>query len=333
MAKELFCHVCDDYKEVVIVQQKEVYPVKGENIEITANVCKCSTCGTELFDMEIDKRNMEVAFDLYRKKNGLLSPLEIQRIREMYGISQRSFSKLLRWGDITMNRYETGAIQDKPHNNTLLLLKNPHNMLDILNNNSGILTPSKEKKLRERIDDLLSEKAMTKIEESIFNIIDSREDIYTGFKRFDFEKFKSLVLIFSLNEDKLFKTKLMKLLWYVDNLYFKMQTVSITGLQYARLPRGPVVEKRNLLLGLLEEQNIVQLIEDDETSGEYLVPILDMNEVELDDDELYLAKLVSDKFKQFNCKSISDYSHKELAWQEVKTGSLIPYSYAKYIEI
>jgi hypothetical protein len=59
-------------------------------------------------------------------------------------------------------------------------------------------------------------------EKAIFNIIDSREDIYTGFKRFDFEKFKSLVLYFSLSEDKLFKAKLMKHLWYADNLFFKM---------------------------------------------------------------------------------------------------------------
>ncbi len=333
MSKELFCHNCDDYKEVVIVQQKEIYPVKGENIEIIASVCKCSSCGSELFDMELDKKNLEDAFNIYRKKSGLLSPLEIQRIREMYGLSQRSFSKLLRWGDITMNRYETGAIQDKPHNNTLLLLKNPHNMLDILNSNPDTLTSSKEKKLRERIEDLLSEKAITKIEESIFNIIDSKEDIFTGFKRFDFEKFKSLVLYFSLNEEKLFKTKLMKLLWYADNLYFKMQTRSITGLQYARLPRGPVVEKRNLLLGLLEEQDIVQLVEDDETGGEYLIPMLNLEEVELDKEELDLAKLVSEKFRQFNCKSISNYSHREVAWKEVKTGSLMPFSYAKYIEI
>ena len=76
----------------------------------------------------------------------------IGNTRETYGLSQRAFSKLLKWGEVTMNRYEMGAIQDKAHNNILILLKKPENMLNILNNNLGVLSCSKEKQLREKID-------------------------------------------------------------------------------------------------------------------------------------------------------------------------------------
>lgn len=77
----------------------------------------------------------------------------------------------------------------------------------------------------------------------------------------------------------LFKTKLMKLLWYTDNLFFKENTTSITGLQYACLPRGPVIENRNLLLGLLEKQGVISMIEDEETNGEYVIPVFSLSKI------------------------------------------------------
>ena len=62
------------------------------------------------------------------KKHKLLLPDEIKNIRETYGLSQRSFAKLLNWGEKTIQRYERGSIQDKAHNSLLLFLKNPENM-------------------------------------------------------------------------------------------------------------------------------------------------------------------------------------------------------------
>ncbi|MGH4122206.1 MAG: hypothetical protein ACREV6_04625 [Clostridium sp.] len=80
------------------------------------------------------------------------------------------------------------------HNNILILLKNPENMLDILNNNLGVLSCSKEKQLREKIALLLSENAVTELEHNIVESIKSRNDIFSGFKYFDYEKFKSLAM-------------------------------------------------------------------------------------------------------------------------------------------
>jgi putative zinc finger/helix-turn-helix YgiT family protein len=332
MNKELFCHICDDYKKINIINKKDTYKVKDKNIEIDAQVCVCSDCGMELFDLEIDEQNIEKTFDKYRKLEGLLTTKEIKEIREMYGLSQRAFCKLLRWGEITMNRYEMGAIQDKAHNNILILLKNPHNMLNILDNNKEALSKNKENELRSRIDILLSEDAMTQLEDSVVKSISSKKDIYSGFKYFEFEKFKSLVVYFASNEVKLFKTKLMKLLWYCDNEFFKINTTSITGLEYARLPRGPVIENRELLLGLLVKEGVISLIEDIDTNGEYIVVEKDID-TSLNDDELKTAKEIFDKFRTFNSKKISDYSHDELAWKETKMGKQISYEYAKYIDI
>lgn len=333
MKKELFCHVCDDYKEVHIVRRNEVYNVKDEKVEIEAEVCVCASCGEELFDKELDELNIERALAGFRKKHGLLSSDEIKVLRETYGLSQRAFSKLLKWGEITMNRYEMGAIQDKAHNNTLILLKKPENMLNILDNNIGVLSPAKEKQLRDKIAQMLSENAITELEHNVVQSVNHRNDIYTGFKYFDFEKFKSLVIYFAINETKLFKTKLMKLLYYTDNLYFKDKTTSITGMHYARLPRGPVIENRNLLLGLLEKQGIISMVEDEETNGEYIIVDVDSSEIYLNEDEITVAERICDKFKSFNSSGISEYSHKEKGWKETGTGSLISYDFAKYITL
>ena len=47
-------------------------------------------------------------------------------------MSQRSFAKLLNWGDKTIRRYENGSIQDKAHNSLLLFLREPQNMTSYL---------------------------------------------------------------------------------------------------------------------------------------------------------------------------------------------------------
>ena len=73
MERELFCHVCDDYKAVDIVKRNEVYMVKDEAIEIQSEVSICICCGEELFDKESDELNIERAFEKYRKNHGLLT--------------------------------------------------------------------------------------------------------------------------------------------------------------------------------------------------------------------------------------------------------------------
>lgn len=163
MEKELYCYNCEQYSCVNVIKRNEVYIVKGEKIEVEVQVCVCEDCGEELFDKELDELNIERALEKYRENHGLLSPGEIKAIRETYGLNQNSFCKLLNWKEITMNRYEMGAIQDKVHNNTLMLLKNPKNMLNVLDNNLGVLPPAKEKILREKITELLSETAVTNL--------------------------------------------------------------------------------------------------------------------------------------------------------------------------
>lgn len=92
------------------------------------DVLVCADCGEEFYSEEFDNATLVRAYNEYRKRHKLLLPEEIKKIREQYGLSQRSFAKLLNWVDKTIFRYENGSIQDKAHNTLLLFLREPENM-------------------------------------------------------------------------------------------------------------------------------------------------------------------------------------------------------------
>ncbi len=74
----------------------------GDDIEIEIQVLICSNCGNELYDEELDSQTLLKVYNEYRKKYKLLLPDEIKNIRKTYGLSQRSFAKLLNWGAKTI---------------------------------------------------------------------------------------------------------------------------------------------------------------------------------------------------------------------------------------
>ncbi|NLH12987.1 MAG: YgiT-type zinc finger protein [Firmicutes bacterium] len=73
-----YCDVCRRETEVVVTERKETYPVKGEPITIDAKVKVCSQCGTDLFDEDLDSINLDVAFEIFRRKHGLLGPDDVR---------------------------------------------------------------------------------------------------------------------------------------------------------------------------------------------------------------------------------------------------------------
>ena len=120
-----YCEECGKKVETKIETKRETYEVCGEKIEVEAQVLVCAECGEEFFCEELDNVTLVNAYNEYRKRHKLLMPDEIEKIREQYGLSQRSFAKLLNWGDKTVHRYENGSIQDKAHNSMMVFLKEP----------------------------------------------------------------------------------------------------------------------------------------------------------------------------------------------------------------
>ena len=330
-----YCEECGREVETKVITKRESYDVCGESIEVDAQILVCAECGEEFYCEELDNATLIRAYNEYRRRHKLLLPEEIKKIREQYGLSQRSFAKLLNWGDKTICRYENGSIQDKAHNSLLLFLREPENMRTYLTENEIVLDERQKAKLLDTVDKLEQDKeyrAGRRFFEIFFSRIPSEEN---GFKGFDYEKLCAMVLFFAHKSTGLLKTKLMKLLNYSDMVFYKENGISISGLKYAHLPYGPVPDNFDIILGKMAADHLahIEVIYDGAYEKHQVVPECDVPEGVLSDSEVEMLNRIYEKFKNFGSVEISDYSHKEKGYNATKTGQIISYAYAMDIEL
>lgn len=330
-----YCEVCGREVETKIITRRESFNVCGEDIEVDAQVMVCAECGEELFNEELDSATLINAYNEYRRRHKLLLPEEIRKIREQYGLSQRSFAKLLNWGDKTIRRYENGAVQDRAHNSLLLFLREPENMRTYLTENEVALDEKQVAKLLDTVDKL-EEDTDFRVGRRYFDLFFSRIPCEeNGFKGFDYEKLCAMVLFFAHKSAGLLKTKLMKLLNYSDMIFYKENGISISGLKYAHLPYGPVPDNFDMILGKMAADHIAHIEVSYDGAYEYhqVVPECDVPEGVLSDEEIEVLTRIYEKFKNFGSAEISNYSHKETGYKATKTGQIISYAYAMDINL
>jgi putative zinc finger/helix-turn-helix YgiT family protein len=337
--KEAFCPNCEENTEAMLGVEKEVYNVRGETIEIDAEIATCQKCGNKIFDEERDSRNLEKAYSLYREKHNLLPPDEIRKIREKYGLSQRALSRLLGWGEITIHRYESGAIQDNVHDSTLRLIKNPENMQKLLDVNRAKLPSFIVSRLEKRITDFFQEDNEKIFQISFERLVSHKHvDLTSGFKEYDLEKLKNMILYLVKRLDGVLKVKLNKLLWYCDFLHFKETSLSITGAQYIRLPLGPVPDNYERIIGIMQPD----LLNMDEIPfntkegivlGEEFTALVEPDKSIFSEKEIQVMDFVADTFRSYGSWAIKEKSHQETAYLKCKDGDIISYEYAKELSL
>lgn len=154
MEKFMYCLKCGEEREIEIKQEVESYPVKNENIEVSAQVTYCKHCGEQIWNEELDDNNLKEAYKIYRVKHGLLQPEDIKRIREKYQLTQTTFAKILGFGEKTIARYETGNIQDAAQNNLMELADFPNVFEHLLNKSIEVITCSEYERAKEALNRL-----------------------------------------------------------------------------------------------------------------------------------------------------------------------------------
>jgi len=329
-----YCDRCGKEVETRIITRCETYNVCGEEISVDAQILVCNECDEELFCEKFDSETLIKAFNEYRSKHKLLFPEEIKKIREQYGLSQRSFSKLLNWGDKTICRYENGSVQDKAHNSLLLFLRDPCNMRTYITENEVLLNDKQKAKLLGIVDRLESQNAARGEKlfyDAFFSQIPSEEN---GYKSFDYEKLCSMVLFFTHKSTELLKTKLMKLLNYSDMIFYKENGISISGLKYVHLPFGPVPEHFDMLLDRMSDDHIahIEVLYDNRYEKHQVVADCDFQRDMLSTEELNVLERIFLKFKDFGAVEISNYSHKEKGYSLTEQGEVISYVYSKDLQ-
>ena len=330
-----YCDVCGKEVETKAITRPETFKVCGEEITVEAKILVCAECNEELFCEELDSQTLVNAYNEYRRRHKLLFPEEIKKIREQYGLSQRSFAKLLNWGDKTINRYENGSLQDKVHNSLLLFLKDPENMETYLKENDIAINEKQKEKLLDTVEKSKQNTGYCtdrRFFDLFFSTIPSEEN---GFKKFDYEKICAMVLFFTHKSSGLLKTKLMKLLNYSDMIFYKENGISISGLKYVHLPYGPVPENYDMLFGKISADHIahIEVVYDNGYEKHQVIPECDMQIETLSKEELDVLERIYEKFKDFGSIEISKYSHEENGYKSTKRGEIISYSYAKDIQL
>ncbi|MDD4184419.1 MAG: type II toxin-antitoxin system MqsA family antitoxin [Candidatus Izemoplasmatales bacterium] len=124
---KLYCEKCGRVEEYQVKAINQTFDVRGIQVDASINVSVCNVCGSEVFNRELEIQNDILVFDGYKEKKGLLTSKQIKYLREMYGLSQSAFARLLGFGEKTITRYENGSIQDDAHDNILRLMFSEEN--------------------------------------------------------------------------------------------------------------------------------------------------------------------------------------------------------------
>ncbi len=330
----MFCPHCEKIQKVIKKSKKEVLPVMGEPVEYSAEIYRCSVCKSEFATTEMEEENFQKAYNLYRDKHRLLRTEKIKEIRHKYSLSQKDFSRFLGWGEITIHRYESGSLQDMVHNETLVLIEDPRNALKILELNRNTLASNLIQRIENRIRELLAEEKTA----SLLPLIEGKytgASIETGYKVFDIEKIENLIIYIAVKCGGVLKTKLNKLLWYMDFKHFKDHTVGITGAKYLHLPLGPVPMDYDLLTFKLQNEDRLEAQE--VIIGEYLGEnYIAKEEADISlftREELETIDRVMKKLVHLGSGKIKDISHKEAAYKMTEHKQVIPYSFAKDLSL
>lgn len=85
-----------------------------------------------------------------------LTPQDIKRIREKYGLTQQGFARLLGLGDASVVRYENGQTPSKANANLIRAAENPEFVADCLKRDGDLLSASQREKTEKIVYALVS---------------------------------------------------------------------------------------------------------------------------------------------------------------------------------
>ncbi len=333
------CPLCDKIHEVEERKRFATITLKGDKVTYEERFYFCANADDEENEFEtgaMTNENLLNARNAYRVKHGLLTSDEIVAIRENYGLSQVDLARLLGWGEATISRYESKAIQDEAYDTMLRLIKdNPLQALEFLKKNAdkfpGLKRHDVRAKIVEKLDSYGKEYLTRQALEGEYASYEELSDS-NGFTLLDIDKLEAAISYIAERASFLFKVKLMKMLWYVDVLSYKENGSAITGLVYRHNEMGALPIGHYSIMNL-ENLNVQEEVSANYDSMLHVYPSKGMDYSVLSDKDKTILDVVIKKFKNHKAQEIVDYMHEERAYIETNPGDIIPFSKAKEIRI
>ena len=172
----------------------------------------------------------------------------------------------------------------------------------------------KQMKITKKIFNVAPNKELNNqlLEETLIKKHFSIEDINRGNQTISLHKIIAVIGELVDAGIELYKTKLSKLLWYIDMLNFKKYKKGITGLAYFHMDYGACP----LGLDILLDSNDIQVkqIEEEDSVKNIIVSVNCVYKLSIEEQEI--IRFVTDKFKDFSTAEIVNYMHQEKGYIE-----------------
>jgi len=178
--------------------------------------------GKEIFDRNIEIENDQRLYDIYKKQNNLLTNMEIKKIRQKYRLTQKDYALVIGVGEITVHRFEKGAIQTESVDSIMKLSNDPDNMSFLLLQNRKNISESLYNMLLGRIKELQTLKRHALVDINKFNLDvlefeeESAIDIAKNIINIYNAKVDELVRNYDIVPEYITNLKLQKLLYFVQ---------------------------------------------------------------------------------------------------------------------
>ncbi len=330
------CPICNEFHSLEQRKRQTQSIVKDEVVDYEEVYYSCPLSDkdeNEFVPAGLMDENLLRSRDAYRQKKGLLTSKEIVNIRSYYGLTQSDFSALLGWGDVTVTRYESKAIQDETYDHIMrMVFNNPIFALEYLDKHKDKFSLEKYTRIRKNIVGKVEEVGRLYLKKQEINVLYvnfEEENDLNGYKALDIDKVANVIGYFSQFVDYLYKVKLMKLLWYTDSIFFGRQGKSMTGLVYQHKPLGALPIAYDEIISLPTVNVVEEVIYDDIRYRVYPNKEVKISDFSLE--ELSVLELVATTFRSHKAKEMIDYMHKEKAYTDTEPNQIIPYSLAKQL--
>lgn len=332
------CPICGQVHEIEKRRCIDPITIKGDQVEYDRTYFFCCNAGEEeceFADGKMTNDNLLNARNAYRIKHGLLTSCEIVAIRKKYGLSQIELARLLGWGEATISRYESNAIQDEFYDKILrLITDNSFEALLFLEGNRHRFRNERYEAIRRKIIECLDNTGKEYLSRqnlmSEYAFYGMKSDA-NGNTLLDIDKLEAVITYFASFIKDLYKVKLMKLLWYADSLSYKKRDHAITGLVYCHAPMGALPIGHYKIVAL----NNVQSQEEDYGDDGSAVCFLPNDNVDMTclthNDKSILDEVI-DKFKSYSGTQMKTYMHQENAYTSTKNGEIIPFACANELK-
>lgn len=320
---------CDNClcKSTYVKDYEHNYNIKGKEIKFISPRRFCKECNSLVYDAELDNEASRKAIEIYNKNYGICKE-DIVNLRNKYNLSQELFSKIIGCAKKTLISYEKGTAI--PNDNYMIiintLISKPDTIITLIESNKNQFTDKEYFRIKEKISKFSNN------EKQLFYIKDFEPNEYNGYTKLDKNKIINLILMFA--KKGILKTKLLKEMFYADFLNYKYTGESITGLEYAKLPYGPVPDNFEKIITECKNEELISY--NIEYKNEYelhnIKSLTEIDETVFTNEELDIIDKVIDFFKDFKSKEIADFTHEEKAYIETNFSDKISYDYAFDIE-